>query len=126
MSSQRVTKAQELTRDSAQISQDKNNNYSFYIITDGLSTEEIEQKLRSVASRLAQEKGCSSYVIVSEEKVHVIAGKTDWPNGYEFPQNLYEEVIIQRNLDNYRMRENTPADYDLRNANLYKIKLIKD
>lgn len=101
------------------------NNYSFFIITDHLSPEEVKEKANQAASRLACDKGFSSYVILSEKKVQVIVGKTDWPNSAEFPQNLYEEAIVQRNLSNERTNPSPSSDYSLHDAYLYKIKLLE-
>jgi hypothetical protein len=108
---------------SVKILKTSEDSYSFFIIVNQQSQEDIEKKASKVAERLAQKHGFSHVIFRSKEKVQVIVGKTDWPNSYDFPQNLYEEKLVQRDIGSKRYNELPPPNYSLQNAYLYEIQL---
>jgi len=114
---------QESSNIETKVFKNEKNNYSIVVIADNLSAQEVEEKANETASQLATDKGFKSYHVISKEKVRVILGKTDWPNSYEFPQNLYEEVIVQRNYNYKRSIEQNMPDNSIHNAYLYQIEL---
>jgi hypothetical protein len=120
---QTIVAIQETNNNQAMVIKNEQDSYSIIVIVNNLSTKEIEKKALEIASRLANDKGFTSYTVTSKEKVHIIVGKTEWPSSYNFSQNLYEEVIVQRNYDYKRSIEQGLPDNTLREAYLYKIEL---
>lgn len=96
----------------------KKDEFSIVFIQD---CKNFKQKAINSAAKHANKKGYKSFDITQEKTVDVILGKTDWPSGYNFYQNLYQEEIIEKEYNQERLISKSKLDYEFQKA--YKIQI---
>jgi hypothetical protein len=69
------------------------------LVDDGMCYKEAKEIAMERSTLKAKKLGYKYFIIKSEEKALVLEGEKNWPNAYEFPQNLYDEEIIQRSFN---------------------------
>jgi hypothetical protein len=98
------------------------NEFSIVIVKDHTNQKIAKQRAIIRAATLANKNGYKSFDIIKEEEVEVMLGKTNYPSTYDFPQNLYQEEIVEKgNYNRERIISGSKFDYKLRKA--YKIQI---
>ena len=101
--------------------------FSIVIVKDHTNQKRLKQKALQRAAILANKNQYSSFSIIKEKQVKVMLGKTNWPSSYDFPQNLYQEEIIENEgFNRERLISGSQRDYKLRKAYKIQIKCYKD
>lgn len=101
----------------------KNAKNEFTIVVVKDPNNQKNAKLRAInrAAIIAKSNGFKSFDITNEENVEVMLGKNNWPNAYDFEQNLYQEEIVEKGFNRERIISQSILDFKLRDA--YKIKI---
>jgi hypothetical protein len=105
----------------------KENEFSIVVIKNHTNQKRLKQLALNKAAILANKNQFASFDIIKEDQVEVMLGKTNWPSSYDFPQNLYQEQIIEK--DGYNRERNiskSQTDTKLRKAYKIQIKCYKD
>ncbi|MBI5346382.1 MAG: hypothetical protein HZB76_04500 [Chlamydiae bacterium] len=90
-----------------------NNQFMILVIQDdSLSNQDAKNMALTKASDLTVNKKFKYFEIKTEDEVTVILGKTNWPNAYDFPQNLYQEEIVEKGYDRERFIEKNMQEED--------------
>lgn len=100
--------------------------FTIVVIKNEKSAQEIKQQALKRASLLAQKYGYRSFDITKKENVEVMLGKKDWPSSYDFPQNLYQEEIVEKGYNTERFVSGSKPDYKVRKAIRFQIKCHAD
>lgn len=99
----------------------KNKQFTVVVIKDGLSDEKIKKYALKRAAEVTVKKGYQYFEILSEDNVSFMRGKTDWPGAYDFPQDLYQEEIIERGFNRERFIQKNETDSSPKPALRFKI-----
>ena len=100
--------------------------FTIVVIKDKKSTQDIKQQALKRGALLAQKYGYRSFDITKKENVEVMLGKKDWPSSYDFPQNLYQEEIVEKGYNSERFISGSKPDYKARQAVRFQIKCSTD
>lgn len=80
-----------------------NQNVILVVVADGdLSQKKAKDLSMRRAAEIALERSYKYFKINAEERVMIQRGKEEWPSPYDFPQNLYEERIIEKGYNRER------------------------
>lgn len=105
----------------------KKDEFSIIVVKDHTNQKRLKQKALNRAAMLAYKNQYASFDITKEGMVDVILGKTNWPSSYDFPQNLYQEEIIEKEgYNKERIISKSQRDNKLRKAYKIQIKCYKD
>lgn len=105
----------------------KNKEFTLVVIKDNdLSNAQARQLALKRAAELTVQKGFRYFIIRSEEEVYFMQGKENWPSPYDFPQNLYEEEIIERGFNRERFIQKDETDSRPRPALKLKVECLKE
>lgn len=96
--------------------------FTIVVIKDDKSDNEVKEKALTRAAMLAHKYGYRSFDITGKENVEVMLGKKDWPSAYDFPQNLYQEEIVEKGYNREKFVSGSKPDYKLRKAIKFQIK----
>lgn len=88
--------------------------FTIVVVKGDLSKKEVKAKALKSAAKVAQKYGYRSFNVIQENEVDVIVGKTDWPSSYDFPQNLYQEEIVEKGYNRERIISGSKEDNELR------------
>ncbi|MFA6119232.1 MAG: hypothetical protein WCT85_07480 [Parachlamydiales bacterium] len=93
------------------------------VVTRGdAGKRQTKDKALQKAAMVSQKYGFRSFSIIEENEVDVILGKQGWPSSYDFPQNLYQEEIVEKGYNRERFISGSKSDYKLRKGLRIKIK----
>lgn len=87
-----------------------NKHFTIVVIKDDLSDERAKKYALKRAAEITVQKGYRYFIIKAEENVFFMRGKKDWPNAYDFPQDLYQEEIIEKGFNRERFIEKDETD----------------
>jgi len=96
--------------------------FTLVVVKDNTNQKIAKQKGIKRAAELARKNGYGSFDIIKEDEVEIMLGKDNWPSAYDFPQNLYQEEIIERGYNRERIISGSKRDYKLRKALKIRIK----
>ncbi|NGX28052.1 MAG: hypothetical protein K940chlam1_00225 [Candidatus Anoxychlamydiales bacterium] len=99
--------------------------FTIVVIKDEKSDKEVKEKALERAAMLANKYGYRSFDITNKETVEVMLGKKDWPSSYDYPQNLYQEEIVEKGYNRERFVSGSKPDYKVRKAVKFSIKCEK-
>ena len=102
----------------------KDKDFIIVVLFDGLSYHQAKDYGLERASEITVRKGYRHFVITSESQVLVMRGKRDWPSPYDFPQNLYEEEIIERGFSRERFYYQERGDTEPKPALQLKVECV--
>lgn len=74
-----------------------------------MGVAEARQQARQRAAEITVAKGGRYYRIVSEQETKVIRSKQPWPNNQATPQNLYQELIIEKGFGRDQLQRENPS-----------------
>lgn len=100
--------------------------FTIVVIKYEMSDKEIEEKALKRAANLAKKYGYQSFDITKQENVEVMLGKKDWPSSYDYPQNLYQEEIVEKGYNTERFVSGSKQDFKVREAIKFQIKCETD
>ncbi len=98
------------------------NEFTIIAIRDHTMYKIAKRKALQKGAELARKYGYRSFDIISEEEIKIILGKKNWPSAWDFPQNLYQEDIIQDRYDRERIIRGSKRDYKIHLALKIKIR----
>lgn len=78
------------------------------VIEENISRKEARKMGLERAAKIAYERGYKYFTVEKEDSVYVMRGKKRWPGPYDFPQNLYQEEIIERGFSRERFYQTDP------------------
>ncbi|HEU64428.1 MAG: hypothetical protein KR126chlam4_00945 [Candidatus Anoxychlamydiales bacterium] len=96
--------------------------FTIIVIRDHTMYKTAKRKALEKGAELAKKYGYKSFDIESEDQAEVILGKQNWPSAWDFPQNLYQEEIIQKGYNRDRTLQGSRRDYRIHSALKIKIK----
>ncbi len=96
--------------------------FTIVIVKNHTNQKIAKQKAINRAALIAKKNGYNSFNIINEDEVDVMLGKKNWPSAYDFPQNLYQEEIIEKGYNKERIISKSQEDYQLRKAFKIRIK----
>ncbi len=96
--------------------------FTIIVIRDHTMYKTAKRKALQKGAELAKKYGYRSFDIESEDQAEIILGKKDWPSAWDFPQNLYQEEIIEKGYNRDRMLQGSRSDYRIHSALKIKIK----
>ena len=97
-----------------------NQNFTIVVVDDGIGYQEAKVIAMRTAAETSDERGFKYFKVTSENKVKVILGKSPWPNNNEFPQNLYEEQIIEKGFNRERFYNQSKQSADNEPVDAYR------
>lgn len=77
-------------------------NFKIVVVDDGMGYQKAKNIAMKRAAQTAKERGYNYFKVISEDKIRLIEGKQDWPSPYDFPQNLYQEDIVEKGFNRER------------------------
>lgn len=95
------------------------------VTEDNLSNKTAKEYALKRAAEIAHRQGYQYFVITSEDEVYFMRGKKDFPSAYDFPQNLYEEEIVERGFNRERFIQKDREDNQKRPAIRYKVQCVE-
>jgi len=99
--------------------------FTVVVVKNGhMSTKQAKKEALRRAAISAKKFGYRSFEVIEEQEVEVMLGKKDWPSAYDFPQNLYQEEIIEKGYNRERIISGSKSDYKLRKALKIKVKCL--
>lgn len=103
-------------------------NFTIVIVDDGLGYQKAKNIAMRKAAETAKERGYNYFKLISEDKVRILEGKKDWPSTYDFPQNLYEEEIIERgnNRERFYHQQSNRPNADAKDGYLFDFQCSKE
>ncbi|NGX63030.1 MAG: hypothetical protein KR126chlam6_00436 [Candidatus Anoxychlamydiales bacterium] len=105
---------------------DQKDEFTIIVLKDHTMNKIARKKAIEKAASVANESGYKSFDVVKEENVKIMLGKKDWPSAWDFPQNLYEEEIVQKGYNRDRMISGSQRDYKIRSALKVQVKCYFD
>lgn len=72
---------------------------------DGVGNREAQQEAYKRAAEKTVGEGLRYFKVLSEGNVWVIQSDKSWPDNQSYPQNLYQELIIENDFDRERLRD---------------------
>jgi len=100
----------------------QNDEFTIIVVRDHTMYKIAKKKAIEKGAEIAKKHGYRSFDIISEDQAKIILGKKNWPSAWDFPQNLYEEEIIEKGYNRDRMIEGSRRDYKIHSALRVKIK----
>lgn len=120
-----------LVATSSAYSQDTNNKvlehrnqkdeFTIIVIRDHTMYKTAKRKAIEKGAEIARKYGYKSFDIESEDQAEIILGKKNWPSAWDFPQNLYQEEIIEKGYNRDRRIQGSRRDYRIHSALKIKI-----
>lgn len=93
------------------------NQYAVVIVEDeGITAEQAKKLARQKAAEITVQNGGRYFTIVSEQPTQVIKSEHPWPDNQAFPQNMYQELIIEKNFNRQRLQQEQGPSENLYNA----------
>ena len=96
--------------------------FTIIVIRDHTMYKTAKRRALEKGAELAKKYGYKSFDIESEDQAEIILGKKNWPSAWDFPQNLYQEEIIQKGYNRDRRLQGSRSDYRIHSALKIKIK----
>jgi hypothetical protein len=100
--------------------------FTVVVVKGEQNKKQTKERALKKAATIAQKYGFRSFNIISEQEVEVILGKTNWPSAYDFPQNLYQEEIVEKGYNRERFISGSKSDYKLRKSLKIQIKCFNN
>ncbi len=102
-----------------------NQEHSIVVIQDGISENEAKEKAYERASEITVDNGYKYFYVIKEDQVEIMKGKENWPSSYDFPQNLYQEEIIEKGFNRERFIQQGGQNHKLYSAYRINIEFTK-
>jgi hypothetical protein len=77
-------------------------NYTIIVLQEDLSYNEMKEKALKRASRLCLDNDFKYFKVSKEKHIYIMLGKENFPSSYDFPQNLYQEEIVEKGYNRER------------------------
>ncbi|NGX34902.1 MAG: hypothetical protein K1060chlam1_01262 [Candidatus Anoxychlamydiales bacterium] len=90
--------------------------FTIIVIRDHTMYKNAKKRALEKGAELAKKYGYKSFDIESEDEAEIILGKKNWPSAWDFPQNLYQEEIIEKGYNRDRMLQGSRRDYRIHSA----------
>ncbi|NGX48895.1 MAG: hypothetical protein K940chlam5_00489 [Candidatus Anoxychlamydiales bacterium] len=90
--------------------------FTIIVIRDHTMYKTAKKRALEKGAELAKKYGYRSFDIESEDQAEIILGKKNWPSAWDFPQNLYQEEIIEKGYNRDRMLQGSRSDYRIHSA----------
>jgi len=103
---------------------DEKDEYTVVALKTGKTNKTAKERALKRAAELSYDNGYKYFMVLDETTVSVIPGKEGWPSAYDFPQNLYEEEIVQKGYNRERFIEGSKENNKTYPALQLKIKAI--
>lgn len=94
----------------------QNDEFTIIVIRDHTMYKNAKKRALEKGEELAKKYGYRSFDIVSEDEAEIILGKKNWPSAWDFPQNLYQEEIIEKGYNRDRMLQGSRRDNRIHSA----------
>lgn len=99
--------------------------FTIVVLMDKITKKEAKQKAMKRAARVSYDNGFKYFIIINEENVKVMPGKEGWPSAYDFPQNLYQEEIVEKGYNRERFIQGSKENFNTYPALKIEIKALK-
>ena len=95
------------------------------VVKEKMDQEQAMKEAKQRAAAITYKNGYKYFKIINKEESQVMIGKDGWPSSYDFPQNLYQEEIVDKGYNRDRFIEGSKEDYNLYPAIKFEIKSLR-
>jgi hypothetical protein len=89
----------------------ENNQFTIIVVQENnLSYDDAKNIAMKKAAETTKDNNFKYFELKAEDEVTIMLGKSNFPSSYDFPQNLYQEEIVEKGFDRERFIEQGVQD----------------
>ncbi|NGX56953.1 MAG: hypothetical protein K1060chlam5_01207 [Candidatus Anoxychlamydiales bacterium] len=90
--------------------------YTIIVVQNKQNYSEMKEEALKRAARLCLDNNFKYFDITKEKHVYIMLGKENFPSSYDFPQNLYQEDIVEKGYNRERFIQRGKRDGEMHKA----------
>ena len=102
-----------------------NKEFNVVVMKNGMKKSEVKTMGLQHAAKIAVSRGYKYFEVSEESDVSIVRGKKNWPSAYDFPQNLYQEEVVERGYNRERFYHKQNPDTEPKKALKLKVKCVE-